>query len=142
MVRSVTCAVDAPSGSKTILVVEDDGRVIAVISSILRRHGYRVLQAQTGDEAVAVCERHPEAIDLLLADVVLARATGPRVAARLVSMRPQLQVLYMSGHTASAMLTSAVLAAGARFLQKPITPAVLIQHVHDVIGAPRKPAPA
>jgi two-component system, cell cycle sensor histidine kinase and response regulator CckA len=138
MVDSVTHTVDMLSGSETILVLEDEAPVLRVICAILATHGYEVLQAQNLAGALAICERRPGTIHLLLADMQLANTNGPRIAAQLVSSQPEMKVLYMSGLAASSMLLSAVHASGSRFLQKPIRPQMLIRHVRDVLGPAHK----
>jgi two-component system, cell cycle sensor histidine kinase and response regulator CckA len=121
-------------GSETILVVEDEERVRVLARTILRSYGYEVLEAQSGGDALIVCEQHHAKIDLLLADVVLPRVSGPQLAARLVSSRPQMKVLYMSGYMGGSMLDQ-VYASGAAFLQKPITPETLVRRVREVLGS-------
>jgi two-component system cell cycle sensor histidine kinase/response regulator CckA len=129
-------------GSETILVVEDEERVRVLVRTILRKYGYKVLEAQSGGDALIVCEQHEPSIDLLLADVVLARMNGPQLAARLVTTRPDMKVLYMSGNTGSAMLQRATRASGAGFLQKPITPETLIRHVREALRSSPDPSTA
>jgi len=126
-------------GVETILVVEDDRSVLAVVCAILRKHGYEVLEALSGAAAITMCEQHPEFIDLLLSDIVLARMNGPQLAARLATSRPEMKVLYMSGHGAGSMFAAAIQASGARLLQKPITSDVLVRHVRELLGAQSKP---
>jgi two-component system cell cycle sensor histidine kinase/response regulator CckA len=127
-------------GSETVLVVDDEPRLVAVVTKILREYGYTVLQAQTLTDAIAICEQYPGKIDLLVADIMLAKATGPQLASRVVVKRPEMKVLYMSGHAANSMLTSAVIASGARFMQKPIVPDVLLRQVRSVLGSSPQPA--
>jgi two-component system cell cycle sensor histidine kinase/response regulator CckA len=120
-------------GSETVLVVEDEERVRLLVRTILTKYGYRVLEAQSAGDALIVCEQHGATIELLLADVVLPRISGPHLAARLVSTRPEMKVLYMSGYAGASMLQHGVVGSGAPFLQKPFTPEVLARAVRDVL---------
>ena len=124
-------------GTETVLLVEDEEQVRTIALSILRRQGYNVIPAQNGGEALLVCERHPQPIDLLLTDVVMPHMSGPELAKRLAVTRPRMRVLCMSGYTDDSIVRHGVLDARVAFIQKPITPASLAKKVREVLdGAP------
>ena len=85
-------------GSETILLVEDEDEVRAVLHQILVGKGYRVLQAASGEEALAISRLHRGPIHLLLTDVTMPEMKGPELAARLRAERPQTRVVFMSGY--------------------------------------------
>ncbi|HTA18891.1 MAG TPA: response regulator, partial [Polyangia bacterium] len=91
-------------GRGTILLVEDDAAVRVVTRTVLRNAGYLVLDVANGEEALYLAEKHLDAIDLVLSDVVMPRMSGPELAERLWAARPSLNVLYMSGYTAGAIV--------------------------------------
>jgi PAS domain S-box-containing protein len=121
------------SGTETILLVEDQEEVRQVAQEILRRHGYTVLAAADVEEAIRLCAQPAPPIALLLTDVVMPRMSGPELAKRLVELRPEMKVIFMSGYTEQAVVRHGVLDAAAAYLPKPLVPAVLARRVREVL---------
>jgi PAS domain S-box-containing protein len=125
-------------GAETILLVEDEEQVRTLAAAVLRRIGYRVLEASVPSQALALASRHPGTIDLLLTDVVMPEMGGRSLAEMLVARRPGLRVLFMSGYTDDAIVRHGVLESGVAFLQKPLTPDVLALRVRQALD--RRPS--
>ena len=122
-------------GGETILVVEDEDLVLDVASRILTRHGYRVLAARGGAEALELIGEHRETIHLLLTDVVMPGLTGKQVAERVTELRPGIRVLYMSGYPESVITSQGVVQRGIHLVSKPFVAADLLDHVRATLDA-------
>ncbi len=123
-----------PSGSETVLLVEDEEPVRAVAARALRRLGYTVIEASDGASAIALCRETSTAIDLVLTDVVMPGLAGPEVACALLELRPTLRVLYMSGYTDRAARERGRLPPDARLIEKPLTLDRLGRAVRAALG--------
>lgn len=128
-------------GSGTILVVEDEEALLAVIGRILTDHGYTALTASDGEAAGRIALAHQGPIDLLLTDVVMPGANGPEVAAALRRGRPALRVLYMSGYAADAFGAVGLDSEGVDIFRKPFTAEDLVARVEARL-ATGVPAPS
>ena len=124
-------------GRETVLLVEDDDDVRRVAASILRKQGYRVVQAAGADEALRAFDEHGASIQLLLTDVVMPGMGGPQLAERLTARREGLPVLFMTGHSDDPVLHYGVRDGGVVLLHKPFTPESLASKVREVLDAPR-----
>jgi two-component system, cell cycle sensor histidine kinase and response regulator CckA len=120
-------------GNETVLLVEDEEQVRALVRLVLRRNGYDVLEAPGPGEAILIVEQSSFPIHLLLTDIVMPRMNGMDLAARLRPQRPGMRVLYMSGYTETPV--SQEEEARGRFLQKPFTPSALLEAVRDTLDA-------
>jgi CheY-like chemotaxis protein len=123
----------ARGGAETLLLVEDEEQVRSVARDILLGHGYRVLDAASPSEALALSAAYGARIDLLVTDVIMPEMNGRVLSERLRQARPELEVLFMSGYTDKALEPDGVLAPGAAFLQKPLTPSALAGAVRRVL---------
>ncbi|MGH7374162.1 MAG: PAS domain S-box protein [Candidatus Rokuibacteriota bacterium] len=124
-------------GEETVLLVEDEPEVRDLAREILEGSGYTVLQACDPLEAVLMAEQHPGPIHLLLTDVIMPRQSGRALVERLRPLRPEMQVLYMSGYTNEAIVRHGVLDPDTLFIQKPFTPATLAHKVRAALDRPR-----
>lgn len=120
-------------GSETVLLVEDQKAVRAILCTILQRNGYTVLEANDGADAIHISEQQPGPIHLILTDVFMPDMNGRELAARLASVRPDMKVLYMSGHTHSAIVHNGMLNPDATLIQKPFSPNDLARKVREVL---------
>jgi CheY-like chemotaxis protein len=119
-----------------VLVAEDEDMVRSLIRIALRWNGYTVLEARNGTEALALAERHPGPIHLLVTDVVMPRVSGPELARKLRSARPETRVLYISGYTGGDDEFGRELgnlSAEEVFLPKPFTPDALVVKVKEML---------
>jgi PAS domain S-box-containing protein len=120
-------------GSETVLLVEDNEQVRALAGTILRKNGYNVLEASSGDDAIALSERFSATIHALLTDVVMPRMSGRQLAERLAERRGDMKVIFMSGYTDDAIVQHGVLEAGIFFIQKPLMPEPLLAKLREVL---------
>ena len=124
-----------PRGSETVLLVEDELLVRNLAVDALRRHGYSVLAASTGLEALELVNQTPSDVELLVTDVVMPQMGGPQLAERLLHERPEMKVLFISGYSDMALLQHGTLLPGTALLQKPFTPAQLVRRVRELLDA-------
>ncbi len=132
---SATRAAELPKaqGTETILVVEDEEAVRDLTVRILRQLGYTILAASGGQEALEIAAAHPDPISLLVTDVVMPGMSGKHLADTLVSARPGLRVLYVSGYTENTIVSQGALAPGVDFLPKPFSREVLATKIRELL---------
>ena len=141
-VEGAPATVEAPTsparrGTETVLVVEDETEVRALVHAVLANYGYLVLSAGRPGEALELAARHPGPIHLLVTDMVIPEMGGSALARKLLAERPETAILFMSGYTHQT------LADGPPFLQKPFTPETIARTVRSALDAvTRAPVPA
>lgn len=110
----------SPPRQKVVLVVDDDASVLFASHRILVRHGYTVLEAPGGEEALQLARAHAPRIDVVLTDMRMPGMDGATLASRLAVMLPGVRIVYMSGYT-DGLPEQDLKAPGRAFLAKPFT---------------------
>ncbi len=121
-------------GSGTILLVEDNDQVRTLALAILKRRGYRVLAAGSGQEALGMLDGYDGPLDLLLTDVVMPEMNGRQLFEEVVKMHPAVKLIYMSGYTDEVIAHRGIMEDGVNFIQKPFSVNTLVAKVCDVLG--------
>jgi CheY-like chemotaxis protein len=124
---------DVIKGSENVLIVEDDHPLRKLACKVLQQHGYRILEAQNGEEALQVCEEHDDVIHLLVTDVVMPAISGRELAHRMQTLQPEIKVIYMSGYPDKTISHYGVLEPGMNFIEKPFSPERLVHKVREVL---------
>jgi PAS domain S-box-containing protein len=132
-------AVPAP-GNETILVLEDESAIRALIRKVLVQHGYTVLDTGDSNMALRICARHEGEIALLLTDVILPKLSGPQVAGHVLRLRPEIKVLYTSGYTDDAITHHGVPAQSPSLLEKPFSAETLLRRVRETLDDTSRPS--
>jgi len=129
----------APQGEETILLVEDYTEIREMLQEILQLHGYTVLTAANGQEALRSSERHEGTIQLLLTDVIMPGMSGRELADHVTRKRPSMKVLFMSGYTEDELGQHGLLDPGVTLLRKPFLPEALVEKVREILDTPPPP---
>ena len=129
-------AAPAPTGTETVLVVEDDPVVKRLAVLGLRAHGYTVIEASGGVEALEIAGRVASEIDIVVSDVIMPGMSGTELVKRLATVAPGVRRLLVSGHAEETVLPGGLVNVGAAFLPKPFTPERLARKVREVLDAP------
>lgn len=121
------------TGTGTILIVEDDADVRSVTERILTAAGYRVLTAMDGADALAMCQRHSDEVDLVLTDMVMPLVDGRGLADAIMMKCPGKKVIFMSGHADLSAAQNPLLDLEHNFLRKPFSAAELTGKIHEIL---------
>lgn len=118
---------------ETIIVVDDEDSVRKLVNKTLERHGYRVLSAANGLEAIRMVERYTGTIDLALVDLMMPELSGRATYREIAKLRPSIKVIYMSGYSQLIAASEKLADPGDEFLYKPYTLAGLVSRVQQVL---------
>jgi CheY-like chemotaxis protein len=124
---------EAPGGSETILVAEDEPPMLSVIQAALEDRGYRVLAAANPLDAFLLAQGHPDRIHLLITDVVMPGMNGKELQERIRALRPDLKVIFISGYSAEIVARRGLLQESTHFIQKPFRALDLARKVRSVL---------
>jgi DNA-binding NtrC family response regulator len=119
-------------GTGTVLIAEDEQALRELVGARMRAEGYQVLEAENGEEALAIAGRHKGDIQLLLTDVIMPKLRGPELASRLRLRYPGMKVIYMSGYTESALAQDGMLERNTMLLQKPFTVKKILEVIQQM----------
>jgi len=122
-------------GTETILVAEDDKMVLALLQSVLEEHGYRVLKAQDGEQAVRVFSENRDKIQLVILDTIMPKMNGKEALSAIKTLHPDVKALFMSGYTADIISRKGLVDLGFNLMQKPITPMELLAQVRKALNS-------
>jgi two-component system, cell cycle sensor histidine kinase and response regulator CckA len=122
-----------PHPATTILVVDDERLSRRVAYRILSEEGYRVLEAESAEEALDVLSQARGRADLLLVDVVMPECSGVELAGRVLEEWPDQRILYMSAHPAEVLVQHGLISLGVPFLAKPYSRDEILAKVHQAL---------
>lgn len=126
--------------ASVVLLVEDELTVRRVIRRVLETIGFEVLEANDGKAAMEIAEQELGRVSLLLTDVMMPEIGGPELASKLLLLRPELKVIYMTGYLGEVERRGGLMPKGAALLTKPFTPGALITCVRETLTAGNTPA--
>ena len=123
-----------PTGTETILLVEDESTVLSLAATIIGTLGYKVIPAGSPLEAVRIFNEDPYAIDILVTDVIMPGMNGRELSERLTGFRPELKTLYVSGYTANIIESQGIASDSVAFVQKPFTLREIATQLRKLLG--------
>jgi PAS domain S-box-containing protein len=132
--RRAAMAAPAADAGHLVLLAEDETQVRTLAARVLKRRGFRVIEAQDGGEALRLAKAHADEIDLLLTDVTMPVLDGRELAERFRHVCPGAKILFMSGHPESVIAHQGVLDPGVAYVAKPFTPDQISSRVRDILA--------
>ena len=126
---------DAPTGTETVLFVEDDELVRRLNLKILQRLGYTVIHAENGKVALEMATSFEDTIHLLITDVIMPEMNGEELATRISKAMPDVKILFTSGYTEDVIAPHGVLDGDIHFIGKPYRPNQLAVKIREILDA-------
>ncbi|MCE5312266.1 MAG: response regulator [Nitrospiraceae bacterium] len=120
-------------GTETILLAEDDADLRKLAKELLVEFGYNVIEASDGEEAIRMFACHQDSVDLLILDVIMPKLNGMAVYEEISRIKPDMKTLFISGYTADLMHQKGIAQDKFSFIQKPVSPSVLLRKIREVL---------
>ena len=120
-------------GKETILIVEDETEVLRLTSRILTSKGFKIIEANSPGEAIQICRKRGDSVDLVLTDVIMPNMSGPELVTEIMKQFPEIKVLYMSGFTADIIAVNSIISSDVPFIHKPFSLKSLIDKVSEIL---------
>lgn len=120
-------------GTETVLLAEDDHAVRKLIKEVLLRHGYKVMEAVDGEDAIRVFVENRDKIDILLLDIIMPEIKGTEAYEEITKISPEIKVLFMSGYTEEVIYRKGVFEKGLSFISKPVSPQEILKKIREVL---------
>ena len=133
--KSVKISAKSLHGSEIILIVEDNSIVRKFCRYSLTEYGYKILEAENGEEALAICKEQKVPIHLIITDVIMPRMGGRELEKNISCIYPEIKVLFVSGYTDNAIMHHGVFEEGVAFLEKPFSSVSLLRKVREVLDS-------
>ena len=128
-------AAPSPTPSRgTVLLVEEEQNVRALLGKYLAEQGYAILEARTSDEALAECRSRKAPVHLMICDLMMSEMNGVELARQARSFHPGLRTLYLAAHSESSMMIRGIPLTDISFLPKPFKLKELISSVNELLG--------
>ena len=131
--RRETEDLPAKGGSETILIAEDNEKIRELFSIILQHHGYRVIKAVDGEDAVIKFCENKDRVRLVLLDGIMPRKNGKEAYDEIRVINPSIKAIFVSGYAEDIISSESLLEQGIKFIQKPVTPLALLNKVREVL---------
>ncbi len=124
---------EIPQGTETVLLTEDDESLRRLLSTVLQKSGYSVIEAENGEEAVARFAENKDSVSLLILDVIMPKKNGREAFEDIKKIRPDIKAIFVSGYTADVIHKKGILEEGIDFIMKPVEPGELLHKVRSVL---------
>lgn len=120
-------------GTETVLVAEDDPALRKLSRTVLEQFGYKVVEAEDGEDAIQKYMLHRDAIQLIILDMIMPNKDGKEVSEHIRKIQPDIKIVFVSGYTSDIIHANGILEEGADFIQKPVSPRELLRKVRIVL---------